>query len=184
MMATTHVYAGVALVVPVAVVVPELAVPLAIGAICGGLAPDIDILLEHRKTLHFPVYGAGASVVALALAVAVPSPLTAAGAAFVAAAWLHAASDALGCGPEFDPWTDGSTEAVYNHAAGRWVRARRYVRYDGAPEDFALGLALVIPAVLVFEGLIQFVLVAGLLPALAYTVFRRQVAEWVPAWLE
>ncbi len=184
MMATTHVFAGLAIVAPLAHVAPEFAVPLAAGAIAGGLFPDFDLAFEHRRTLHFPVYGSVLAVLATIGAVLVPSSPTVGFAAFAVAAWLHAASDALGNGPEFDPWTDARENAVYNHFAGRWMQARRYVRYDGAPEDFALGLALAVPALVVFDGRVRVVVAAALVPAFAYTIFRRQVADLVPAWLE
>lgn len=184
MMATTHAYAGLAIVAPIAYAVPEFGLPLAIGALVGGVAPDLDLVFDHRRTLHFPVYGGAVAIPAIALATLAPSGITAAIAAFALAAWVHAASDALGSGPEMDPWKNPREEAVYDHFGGRWVRARKYVRYDGAPEDFALGAAFAVPALVVFDGPIRVAIVAGLVPALGYTVFRRRIADWAPEWLE
>jgi hypothetical protein len=161
MMATTHVFAGLTLVAPVATVAPELAAPLAAGAIAGGLAPDFDLALEHRRTLHFPLLGLPIAGAAVAAAAVVPSSVTAAVAAFATVAWVHAASDALGGGPEMDPWTDPGDRAVYDHVRDRWIRPRRWIRYDGAPEDGVVAVGLAIPPLLVFDGWVDAVIVAG-----------------------
>jgi len=184
MMATTHVFVGLAAVAPVAYAAPDLAGPLAAGAIVGGLAPDVDLLLEHRRTLHFPVLGVAVAVPAVALAALVPSSLTVAAAAFAVAAWLHAVTDALGGGPEMDPWTDRSERAVYDHVRGRWIRPRRLVRYDGSPEDATLAVSLAIPVLLAFDGWITAVVAAGLVISVGYALLRRRLVAWLPDWLE
>ncbi len=184
MMATTHVFAGLAIVAPVASAVPELAAPLAVGAICGGLFPDFDLVLEHRRTLHAPVLGSVVAVIAVGVSLFVPTAVTAAVAAFAVAAWLHAMSDALGGGPEMDPWNDRSERAVYDHLHSRWIRPRRWVRYDGAPEDAALAIALAVPGLLVFDGWISAVIVGGLVLSVGYALVRRRIVDWTPEWLE
>lgn len=184
MMATTHVFAGLAAVAPLAVVAPEFATPLAFGAILGSLAPDLDLVLAHRRTFHFPVLGAvGAGVSGLG-ALFIPTVGTVAVAAFVLAAWLHAVTDAAGGGPEMDPWTNPTDRAVYDHLRGGWVRPRRWVRYDGSPEDAALAVALAIPSLVVFDGVVSGVVVAGLVVSIGYALVRRRVADLTPAWLE
>ena len=183
-MATTHVFTGLAVVAPVAALVPEFALPLAIGAILGGLAPDFDLVFAHRRTLHFPVSGVALAGPAVVAAVVVPSSATVALAAFAVAAWLHAASDALGGGPEMDPWNDRSERAVYDHVRSRWIRPRRWIRYDGAPEDAALAVALAVPALLVFDGWIGTIVLGGIAVSLAYALVRRRLVAWVPDWLE
>jgi hypothetical protein len=184
MMATTHAFAGLAVVAPVAYARPEFAAALATGAILGGLAPDLDLVLAHRRTLHFPVAGLAVAVPAVVVAVAAPSSPTVALAAFAVAAWLHAASDAVGGGPEMDPWNDRSERAVYDHVRRRWVRPRRWIRYDGAPEDAAVGVVLAVPALLVFDGWIAAAVVGGIAVSLVYAVVRRRLVAWTPDWLE
>lgn len=184
MMATTHVFVGLAAVAPVAYAVPGLAGPLAAGAVLGGLAPDVDLVFEHRRTLHFPVVGLAVAIPTVTLAALVPSSLTVAAAAFAVAAWLHAASDALGGGPEMDPWTNRSERAVYDHFRGRWIRPRRLVRYDGSPEDATLAVSLAIPALLAFDGWVTAVVVAGLVISIGYALLRRRLVDWLPDWLE
>ena len=186
MMATTHAFAGLAVVAPVAYAAPELAVPLAVGAIVGGLAPDLDLVLEHRRTLHFPVYGLIAAVPAVGVAALAPSSVTVALAAVGVAAWLHAASDSLGGGLEMDPWTNPTERAVYDHWRGRWIRPRRWIRYDGAPEDAALAVALAVPAFVAVagHGWLEALVVVGVAVSVAYALFRRRIARWSPDWLE
>ncbi|MDF9744695.1 metal-dependent hydrolase [Natrinema salsiterrestre] len=183
-MATTHVFAGLAAVAPVAVLAPEFAAVLGIGAILGGIAPDFDLVLTHRRTLHFPVAGLAVAVPAVVVAALFPSPLTLVLAAFAGTAWLHAASDAIGGGPEMDPWTERTERAVYNHVRGRWIRPRRWIRYDGAPEDAALGIVLAVPALLAFDGGLTAVIAACVAVSLLYALFRRRLVEWTPDWLE
>ncbi|QFU82558.1 metal-dependent hydrolase [Natronorubrum aibiense] len=184
MMATTHVFAGLAVVAPVAYALPDFAAPLAIGAILGGLAPDFDLVAAHRRTLHFPVAGLAVAVPAVGVAIAVPSSGTVAVAACAVSMWIHAASDALGGGPEMDPWNDQSDRAVYDHVRGRWLRPRRWIRYDGAPEDAALAVSLAVPALVVFDGWVQTVAAVCLAVSLAYTLVRRRLVTWLPDWLE
>ena len=181
-MATTHVFAALALFAPVAYVVPEFATPLAGGAVVGGLAPDFDLPLEHRRTFHFPMLGLAVAVPAVALAVVAPSTPTVALAAFAVAAWLHAASDAVGGGPEMDPWNERTERAVYDHVRGRWIRPRRWIRYDGAPEDAALAVVLAVPALVVFDGWIAAPVLGALVVSLGYALVRRRLVAVTHGW--
>ena len=184
MMATTHAFAALALVAPIALQWPEFATPLAVGAIVGGIAPDLDVFLEHRRTLHFPVAGAVVAVPAVALAVVVPVAGTVTLASALVAAWLHAASDVIGNGPLLDPWAEESDRAVYDHVRGRWLPPLLWIRYDGAPEDAALGVVLAVPALLVFDGVVAGLVLVGIAVSVAYTAGRRRLVEWTPEWLE
>ncbi|WP_254861930.1 metal-dependent hydrolase [Halovivax gelatinilyticus] len=178
-MATTHAFAALALVSPVAYAAPELATPLAIGAILGGLAPDLDVAFDHRRTLHFPILGAIPALGSVALATLVTTPLSVGVAAFFVGVWLHAASDAIGGGSEWNPWTNPTDRAVYDHARGRWIRPRRWIRHDGAPEDAAAAIALAVLALYGFESLwIRGLIGVGLVVSVGYALVRRRVAEW------
>ncbi|QLG49288.1 metal-dependent hydrolase [Natrinema halophilum] len=184
MMATTHVFAGLAAVAPIAYVAPEFAVALAVGAIAGGLVPDFDLVFTHRRTLHFPVAGVAVALPAVVLATVVPTSPSLAFAAFAVAAWLHAASDVIGGGPEMDPWNDRTERAVYDHVRGRWLFPRRWVRYDGAPEDAVVAVALAVPTLVVFDGWFTAVIAGGIVVSLVYTFARRRLVAWTPDWLE
>ncbi|RQG88998.1 metal-dependent hydrolase [Natrarchaeobius halalkaliphilus] len=184
MMATTHVFAGLAAVAPVALVVPEFAGPLALGAVVGAIAPDFDLVLEHRRTLHFPVAGLVIATPLAAVALVATATFTVALAAVAFTAWLHAASDALGGGPEMDPWNDRTERAVYDHVRGRWIEPRRVVRYDGAPEDAILALSLAAPVLVIFDGWVTAVVAVGVPITVVYALLRRRLTAWTPDWLE
>jgi hypothetical protein len=177
MMATTHALFGMALGAAALVVAPEYAtVAIAAGGL-GGLFPDLDMAGDHRKDLHFPVYYSLAAVPALALAALAPSAVTVAAAVFLASAALHAASDALGGGLELRPWLGNSDRAVYDHFRGTWVAPRRWIRYDGAPEDLLAAAAFAVPGVLYAEPLQQVVL--GLLAvSTGYALVRKRLVDF------
>ncbi len=181
MMATTHVFGALSLAALVAVLVPEFALVVAIAAIVGGFFPDLDLYAGHRKTLHFPVYYTVTALPATAVAVFVPTPATVGVAVFLVSAALHSVSDAFGGGLELKPWLGTSRRAVYSHYHGRWIPPRRWVRYDGAPEDLALASVLAVPALWVFDGVVLDVVVALLLVSIGYTIARKRmvtVTEW------
>lgn len=176
MMATTHALWGMTLAVPVLAVAPEFAPVAALAGLVGGLAPDLDLYTGHRKTLHYPVYGTLAALPAIGLAVFAPSSVTVALAVALAAAALHAVTDAFGAGLELRPWEGTSDRAVYSHYHGQWIQPRRWVRYDGAPED--LGLAAIGAGVVVAAGfeVASIVAVALLSVSAIYVVLRKPLA--------
>ncbi|UPV76159.1 metal-dependent hydrolase [Halorussus limi] len=176
MMATTHALFGMALGAVALFVAPEYAaVAIAAGGV-GGLFPDLDLAGDHRKDLHFPVYYSFAAAPALALAVLAPSATTVAAGVFLASAALHAAGDALGGGLELRPWEATSEEAVYDHFHGRWVAPRRWIRYDGAPEDLLAAAAFALPGVLYAEPLQRVVLLL-LGVSMVYALVRKRLVD-------
>jgi hypothetical protein len=180
MMATTHAFVGLALATAVAMVAPEFGVAAATGALAGGVFPDLDLAAAHRKTLHFPVYYSVAAVPATLLALLNPTTVTVAVALFLLAAAVHSASDVLGGGLELRPWEATGEKAVYAHSRRRWLRPRRLIRYDGAPEDFVVGAAFALPGLVVFDGWVVQAVLAGLAVSLAYTVVRKRLPDLTP----
>ncbi len=179
MMATTHGFVGLAIAAAVAVIAPELAVAAAIGGIAGGIFPDLDVLAEHRRTLHFPGYYTMVALPALGLAYVVTDVVTVSIATFLVAAAVHSLGDALGGTPSAVPWESDLDHAVYLHAADRWLPAKRWVRYDGAPEDFVAGVVFAVPALVIFDGAIRYLAVTGIVVSLVYTAFRRPIGHAV-----
>ncbi|MFB6078981.1 MAG: metal-dependent hydrolase [Halarchaeum sp.] len=173
MMATTHAFAGL-LVAAAASAVTGDAAPLVFAAgLFGGLFPDFDLYAGHRKTLHFPVYGALAGVLGAGAYLVVGGTLALALAVFLLAAALHAASDVLGGGLELRPWEGTSERAVYDHFNGVWWRPRRWIRYDGAPEDALVGLALAIPGYLAVSGALRTLVLAAVVVSVGYAAVRK-----------
>lgn len=193
MMALTHGLASLALAALATPALSEYASPpLLVAAFLGGGAPDLDVVAEHRKSLHFPVgytLLAGATGVWFALA---PSAGVLLAATAVGAAALHAWSDVLAGSVEPEPWDPTTERAVYNHALGGWHRPRRLVRYSGAPEDglIAIGftaVALPTPATgpTADAALLWLAVVAGayVLARKRLPALRRRLAALVPARL-
>ena len=180
MMATTHAVMGVALV---ALVFPEFGlaptVAVLLAAFCGGIAPDLDMVAAHRKTLHFPVFLPVATALVgggllLSGATGGAGPALS---AFLLSAAVHSAIDVLGGGVEPEPWKRTSNEAVYNHWLGRWHEPKRWVRYAGAPED--LLLAVVCGAVALRAAatppVVDRLLLGTLVFSAAFTLLRKRL---------
>jgi hypothetical protein len=179
MMATTHALFGVVLATATMAVAPEFA-PVALAAgLVGGVFPDLDLYAGHRRTLHYPVYYSLAAVAAVGLAVAVPLTETVGLAVFLAGAAAHSLMDAFGGGLELKPWQARSDRAVYDHYRGRWVPPRRWIRYDGAPEDLLVAAAFGAPAFVVFDAPVRTFVAAVLLVSAGYALLRKRLASLV-----
>jgi len=181
----THVAAGVSLAAGVAVLVPESAPWVAAAGAVGGSLPDLDLLAgRHRRTLHFPAgYWLAAAPVA-AVAILTGSLVAVWTATLLAAAGVHAAGDALGAGNELRPWERTSDEAVYLHVAGRWLRPRYVVRYDGAPEDVLAAALAAVPALVTFDGAGRWALVAVLGSGLLYALVRKRTVRYAERFVD
>lgn len=181
-MLPTHALGGMALALPLALLSPDLAAPALIAGFLGGVLPDLDLYAGHRKTLHYPVYYSLFAVPVIVTAAIVPAPITVAAAFLLLGAAVHCLADILGGGLELRPWEATSNRAVYNHYSGRWIRPSRWLRYDGAPEDFlasaVLGgvlftvvndpLRLIVGLTVVVAGV--YAIVRRVLPSVATTV--------------
>ncbi len=182
-MGTTHALAGLLVGMAALVLAPGTgAGPVVLAGFLGGLAPDFDIYLAHRRTLHFPVYLPLATVLAVGLAAVVPATWTLALAVFIAAAALHSVADVLGGGLELRPWEATSDRGVYSHVHDGWLAPRRLVPYDGAPSDLALAGILGLSATLLVEttapgarDLLAGLLAATLTVSIVYAVLRRRL---------
>jgi len=181
MMATTHVLAGLSIASVVAAVAPEFTPVAVVAAVLGGAAPDFDLYAGHRKTLHYPVYLPAMGVLATPAALVFPNSATIGVAVFLLAAGLHSAMDAWGGGLELKPWAGTSEQAVFSHFHGAWLAPRRFVRYDGAPEDLLLAGVLAIPAFLAFGSPVEELIVGILVVSGVYTLLRKPMV-WAGEW--
>jgi hypothetical protein len=177
MMLPTHVLAGMLLAAPLAFVAPELAPAGFAAGFAGGLFPDLDMYVGHRKTLHFPVYYSGLALAASVAALAAPSVATTVVAFFLLGAALHSVADVFGGGLELRPWEGTSDRAVYSHHHDRWLAPRRVVGYDGSLGDLALSIGLAVPLVILVDGTLQALVLAAVAVAVAYALLRRRLAD-------
>ena len=179
-MSTTHAAAGTLLASPLVALRPDLAPVAALAAMAGGVFPDLDVAVGiHRRTLHFPVYYWVPTLLAAAAAAVAPGPATVAALFFFLSAAVHSVSDVFGGGTDARPWEGKSDRAVYVHALGKWLPPRRYVRYDGAPEDLALVTALSVPGLLAFGPPVRTLLLAGIAVSVAYAAVRKRLPDLV-----
>ncbi|AQL41429.1 hypothetical protein BV210_01285 [Halorientalis sp. IM1011] len=175
MMATTHGFLGAALASVTVFFAPEVAPAAVAAGFLGGFLPDLDMVFEHRRTFHFPVLAPVGAAAVVAAAAAVPSPTTITLAAFAVGFGVHATTDILGGSTEPRPWRRESDEAVFDHVRGRWLRARRVIRYDGAPEDLAVATVASLPMLALGSRTTRAVAVAALAVSAGYVLLRKRL---------
>ncbi len=175
MMATTHALVAVAVASLFAFTNPESASVALVGAFAGGVFPDLDLYFGHRKTLHFPTYYWPVVAVSGLLVFVGSSPFTVGLFFFTLGAALHSTMDIFGGGLELRPWEAGSERAVYDHFRNRWHRPRRWIRYDGAPEDAVVATAVAVPSLVVADGSVELLVVGAMLVSLTYALVRRKI---------
>jgi hypothetical protein len=173
MMLPTHALVGLALALPLVILAPEFAGVALTAGLLGGILPDLDMYIGHRKTLHYPVYYSVLGVAAAPFAVLLPTAATIAATFLLLGAAVHSVMDIFGGGLELRPWEATSSRAVYDHRRGRWLAPRRWVRYDGAPEDLLLSLGIAVPLLIALDGVLRLIVGAALVVAVVYTAVRR-----------
>lgn len=179
MMVFTHLLLGVLLGVVAGEAASSLTPALVLAGAIGGALPDLDMLLVHRKSLHYPIgYPAVAAVAAIAYLLTL-DPLVLLVAVGAAAAALHALMDVLGGGKEMRPWEETDDRAVHNHVSGRWIAPRR-VFYDGSVPDLAISTVAGIAALWILPSSYTVPLLAVLGAAVVYALARRAITRWIP----
>ena len=191
MMLPTHALMGMALALPVALSVPELAPAALLGGFLGGVLPDLDLYAGHRKTLHYPTLYPIAAVPAVLFAFVQPTATAVGFATLLVGAAVHSRMDIYGGGLELKPWEGTSDRAVYDHVRGEWRRPRRFVSYDGSKGDLAISAGLGVPMFLLLEEPFTLIAAAALAVAFVYVLLRRHLATlapvvfgYVPGWLD
>ncbi|MFA9427204.1 metal-dependent hydrolase [Natronorubrum sp. A-ect3] len=180
MMLPTHAVIGLAVAAPLVVFYPDLAPAALTGILVGSLGPDLDLYAGHRRTLHYPTGYALLALPLAAVAVVVPTTMTVGVTAAIVGAAIHCQLDRFGGGLELRPWEGTSDRAVYDHVRGRWRRPKRWVRYDGSPEDLMLLLSIGLPLLVVLEGPFRAVVAVALVVGVVYVGLRRRLATVAP----
>lgn len=182
MMATTHALVGMALALPVAYVAPEFAPIALVSGLIGGFVPDLDLSVDHRRTLHFPVYYSVAATLGAIVAVLVPARATVGLAVVLLAAAVHSVMDVFGGDLQLRPWLGRGDRGVYDHYRGRWIAPRRWVRYDGAPEDLLLAVAVAAALWPAVDGPARSLIAALVGISAGYVAMRKRLVrarEWI-----
>jgi large-conductance mechanosensitive channel len=178
MMVFTHVLIGALFGLVIGQFVPDYTTILICTGMSGGLIPDLDMFLAHRKTLHSPVYVPVLSIGAGCLVVHSPSLLTIGLVTFLGAAGLHSCMDVFSGGRELRPWEEVDDRAVFNHYEGRWIPARRLV-YSGSLADFGMSLLAFGVVVVHAEGVVVTIAFSTLVLSALYTLFQRRIAAYI-----
>jgi len=173
MMLPNHALGGMTLALPVAFVAPEFAGVALVAGFLGGILPDLDLYVAHRKSLHFPVYYSVLALPALAIAALSPSGATIVTACFLVGAAAHSVTDIFGSGLELRPWEGTSDRAVYDHYRNRWIAPQRWIHYDGSPRDLLVSIVLTVPLLIAVDGLLRQIVILTLVVAIVYTSVRR-----------
>jgi hypothetical protein len=177
-MAPTHVLVGLLLTTSVSVVAPGQAPSVAIAAVLGSLAPDLDMVVgTHRRTFHFPVLAWPPALVTTAAAFAWPTPWLTALAVFLLAVAVHPLCDLLGGSSEPRPWLAETDHGVFSHLGRRWVPPARLVRYDGSPGDLAVAAVAAVPTLVVLGRWIEPLVVGTLAVGIGYTLARKRIPQ-------
>lgn len=179
-MLPTHVLVGLLIAATFVVFAPDLANLVLLGSVVGSFFPDLDMYIGHRRTLHYPTGYSIAGVLSVLLVVATQAPWLVALSFFLLGAAAHCRMDRYGGGLELRPWEGTSDRAVFDHVRGRWRSPKRWIRYDGAPEDVLLAILIGIPVFLVMDGLIRWLVVTAILIGVIYGVLRRRLVLVTP----
>jgi hypothetical protein len=187
MMLPTHAIAGLAIAAPLLVLAPDHTPAALAGGLVGGVLPDLDLYSGHRRTLHYPTGYTLAALPAVIGAAVLQTPLLVAFAFVLLAAALHCRMDRYGGGLELRPWEGTSDRAVFDHHRNAWLPPRRWVRYDGAPEDLAMAAVVAIPLLVVLDGLWPTVVTGLIALSIGYAALRKllvhvaeSLVQWVP----
>lgn len=180
MMVTTHALIGLLAATGLSLLAPGNIQLIGLAGIAGGILPDLDMPFSHRKTFHFPFISTVLALTALGITVAWNGPWTVAAAAFLVGLALHSTMDTIGGDLSKRPWKQEGKKAVYDHVRNQWLPAQRYVRYDGSPEDLLLYVALAIPLGYLHTGVIDDLILAGLVISVTYTAFRKEFIRLTP----
>jgi hypothetical protein len=172
-MLPTHALGGMLLGLSVALVAPEFVGVAVVAGFLGGIFPDLDMYIGHRKSLHYPVYYSAFALPTLALAGLSPSVATVSTAVFLVGAAIHSVTDIFGSGLELRPWEGNSDRAVYDHYQDQWIAPKRLIQYDGSPGDLLISSTLAVPLLITLDGTLRQVVIGTLAVALVYTAVRR-----------
>jgi hypothetical protein len=75
---------------------------------------------------------------------------------------------------------------VFSHYHDSWIAPRRFVRYDGAPEDLLVASVLAVPAYVTFGSPVEELILGALALSAVYTLLRKPMVwagEWLVEWL-
>lgn len=193
MMVITHALVGGVVGLVALFISPSMLVPAVAAGAIGGVIPDLDMLLDHRRSLHFPVISGLLLVPAAGLFIMAPGVLSTVVCFGLAGLFFHSVTDIVGEGRVMRHWKHSDPRAAYDHLNGRWIRPRRLIKTGTGVDLFvaaASGMILVAVLPAVYSGLVTivvgaaFVFTVAMRPAAAYvSEEHRSIEALIKAWL-
>ena len=159
---------------------PEYFLAAVAAGYIGGLFPDLDLVFNHRQTLHFPVIYTALSIATVSLSYITQNSYIVLSSYFVVSAAAHSWVDILGGGLEERPWEGTTDKGVYSHSLDRWFPPLQIIRYDGAPEDFLLALVSGVALFHLLNGYpeAQKVVIASVMIGGLYSLVRKKLLDF------
>lgn len=179
-MAVTHALIGLFLAISSILVWPEMVFYAALGGFIGGIFPDLDLAFNHRKTFHYPVIFSISTAMMVLLVLLSPSIVSIAVFYFFLSAAVHSWIDIFGGGLEARPWIPSDDRGVYSHTLEKWFEPKRWIRYDGSPEDLVLSTMIAVPCYIFYTGIFRDIIILTLLIGGVYTLLRKKIIDWAP----
>lgn len=183
MMLPTHIVMGLGIATTILLIDPTLLNISLFSSFIGSILPDLDIYKGHRKALHYPKIYTVISVFSGIIAFFILTNVTVGITFLFIGAAIHCQMDKYSSSFEVRPWEKKSDRAVYDHINGEWKKAKRWIRYDGSPEDFLLMITIAIPLILILNNIFRYILVITIIIGTIYTVFRRWLPTIAPVFL-
>lgn len=138
----------------------------------GGFLPDIDMLLEHRKTTHRPFQYLVLTTVFLAAVLLQGGAYLVFATFLLGSMMLHSFMEIFSNGKTMRPKKETDDRAVFNHFTGNWIKPRRTV-IDASFRDLMCTVFFSIP-VLAYG--IHFYLVSAVL---VWGIIYFLTADWM-----
>ncbi len=175
-MPTTHALAGGFLGVTASFLVPGDLGSLVIAGMIGGVLPDLDILVEHRKTLHRPLeFNLVLALLLLGYVVFQQHFLTLS-ILLASGLVLHVVLDVMSQGKTMNPSLRKDDRCVYNHLQEEWVAPKRWVPV-GSWKDLMLSAVFATPLIYLTGPYVSLVSFFMLSVSLGYFLVSDRLTE-------
>lgn len=147
MMASTHILSGALIGLIFSWFESGLLLQFVAVGVVGGVLPDLDLLWEHRKTLHRPFQFSILMAASLITWWMAGNLLLLFGAVLFSGLAVHSLSEVLSQGKTMNPDLHESDRGIYNHMTGEWIRPRNVVAV-ASEQDLLFTYLLALPLLL------------------------------------
>jgi hypothetical protein len=177
MMTSTHGIIGLCLgyiAIILGIPLPEYAL---LAGLIGGIFPDLDLLKNHRKTFHLPVYYPISFLAILSIYLIHNEVVFLYIGLFLLSATIHTLIDVISGGLAPVEFKKTKAFPVYSHYQEKWI-SHKIIRYDGSLEDFSTSLIAGFAALYVLNGAFIYITFFLLMISTTYFVFRMRIHRY------